>query len=538
MALATLGLTLWLASMAEDLVRTRIESAARRHGMVVQIQGVHVGVWPLLRLDGVALDLGQGLNVQAESTAVTWLGQWRLAVRGVHLTGPAGLELRSALSRWKVEGLLDDELRLTLRAPSEGLTLRRQTAPTGDTWTVEARELDVDSLLELRRDGLALVANGILDGQLAVYRKPDEDRLHLDLRLRGARLGPQPGEPTHLALKFDATRQPARGTIEIPAIHASAGSADLAGSLSIRGLGADPVMDLALAAKQLDFVELLGMAALEVPERLQLPAGGKTSLGVAAMDVQVSGRLAEPATLVVTQKIQFTPPRDMPRAITALRGDFHFRANEGTGRGRSIHVSPESPDFVPLAEVPPLFIRALTLAEDTDFYGHRGIDLREMPAALATNWSRGTAARGGSTISQQLAKNLFLSRDKQVGRKLQEVPVTFLLESALGKRRILEIYLNIIEWGPELRGLRPAARHYFGREPAALTPAEMAFLVSIIPGPILYQRSFADGTPGPGLRAMVNTLLAKLRSVDALSEEEYQLALADPLVIGADNAGS
>jgi monofunctional biosynthetic peptidoglycan transglycosylase len=125
---------------------------------------------------------------------------------------------------------------------------------------------------------------------------------------------------------------------------------------------------------------------------------------------------------------------------------------------------------------------------------------------------------------------LFLSRNKQVGRKLQELAITFLLES-LGKERILEIYLNIIEWGPDLRGLRPAARHYFGREPQALTPAEMAFLVAIIPGPIKYQRSFAHGTPGPGLRSLIDALLAKLRSVDAIGEDEYRRALVEPIVV-------
>ena len=176
-------------------------------------------------------------------------------------------------------------------------------------------------------------------------------------------------------------------------------------------------------------------------------------------------------------------------------------------------------------------MRTLLLSEDTGFYGHRGIDLRELPAALLTNWSRGGAARGASTITQQLAKNLFLSRDKQLGRKLQELAITFLLESALGKDRILEIYLNIIEWGPDLRGLRPAARRYFGREPGALTPAEMAFLVAIIPGPIKYQSSFAHGTPGPGLRSLIDELLAKLKSVDAIGEEEYRRALDEPIVV-------
>ncbi len=136
----------------------------------------------------------------------------------------------------------------------------------------------------------------------------------------------------------------------------------------------------------------------------------------------------------------------MPPAIARLRGDFIFRSEDGPGPHRPIDVSLASPDFIALHDVPPLFVRTLLLAEDTGFYGHRGIDLRELPTALLTNWSRGGAARGASTITQQLAKNLFLSRDKQLGRKLQELAITFLLESALGKDRILEIYLNIIEW--------------------------------------------------------------------------------------------
>ena len=132
---------------------------------------------------------------------------------------------------------------------------------------------------------------------------------------------------------------------------------------------------------------------------------------------------------------------------------------------------------------------------------------------------------------EQERNRQFLSRDKQLGRKLQELAITFQLESALGKDRILEIYLNIIEWGPDLRGLRPAARHYFGCEPRALTPAQMAFLVAIIPGPIKYQSSFAHGAPGPGLRSLIDELLAKLRTVHAIGEEEYLQALGEPIVV-------
>jgi len=234
---------------------------------------------------------------------------------------------------------------------------------------------------------------------------------------------------------------------------------------------------------------------------------------------------------VVTQKLDFKPPRHVPPAIVRLRGDFVHEVALDSGGSRVIEVSPSSPDFIPLADVPPLFLRALLLAEDAGFYGHPGIDLREVPAALITDWARGGAARGASTITQQLAKNLFLSREKHLGRKLQELSLTFLLESTLGKKRILEIYLNIIEWGPEPEETRPAARAYFDREPRELTPAQIAFLVSLIPGPVKYQRSFAHGTPGPGLRRLVDALLAKLRSVEALSEDEYRQALEEEIVV-------
>jgi len=345
---------------------------------------------------------------------------------------------------------------------------------------------------------------------------------------------PQLGDPTDVALRFGGTWRRAEGAVEIPELHATVAGAEWSGSLGLRDLDTDPAVDLAVGVQRLDFAQLLGSLGLAVPESLGLPPDWAFGLGLATIDVQVSGRLSDAASLKVTQKIGFTPPRRMPPGILRLRGDFEFRPDEGAGPHRPVDVSPASPDFIALRDVPPLFVRTLLLAEDTGFYGHRGIDLRELPGALLTNWSRGAAARGASTITQQLAKNLFLSREKEIGRKLQELAITFLLESALGKDRILEIYLNIIEWGPGLRGLRPAACRYFSREPAKLTPAEMAFLVSIIPGPIKYQSSFARGTPGPGLSALIDNLLAKLRSVDAIVEEEYRRALSEPVLVSAE----
>jgi membrane peptidoglycan carboxypeptidase len=240
----------------------------------------------------------------------------------------------------------------------------------------------------------------------------------------------------------------------------------------------------------------------------------------------------------VSQRLEFTPPSRRLPLLERLRGDFVHEVVVPGGGSKSILVSPSSPDFIALRDVPGLMVQTLLLGEDSGFFGHRGIDLSEVPFAILTNWSRGMAARGASTLSQQLAKNLFLSREKRLGRKLQELSLALLLESTLGKERILEIYLNVIEWGPGLFGLRPAARQYFGEEPHELTPAQMALLVALVPGPVKYQRSLADGTPSRGFRPLIDRLLAKLRSVSALSEEEYQAALAEDLRVTPPAAGA
>jgi hypothetical protein len=524
----------------EQRVRARIESAAVRHGAVARIGAVHVGVWPLVRLEKFDLDLRSGVRLHADMIAATWPGRLRLAVLTATVAGPAGISVSSPATVWNMAGNFDEDLRLTLVEPQAGLSIRKLTHPTGSTWIIEAHGLDAGRLLDVRHNEQPLINGGVADGRVELQFSTDALRFHVAMGARGARLGAladntedeQPlGDPTDVTMRFDGVWRRIGGAIEIPDIHATVAGAALSGSTTVRDLNTDPVVDLALGVQHLDFAQLLGASGTAVPESLGFAPGADRDLGSVTIDLRVRGQLTDPASLSVSQKIDFKAPRQMPPAIARLRGDFVFRAEDGPGPHRPVAVSPESPDFIPLRDVPPLFVRTLLLAEDAGFYGHRGIDLRELPAALLTNWSRGGAARGASTITQQLAKNLFLSRDKQLGRKLQELAITFLLESALGKDRILEIYLNIIEWGPDLRGLRPATRRYFGREPPALTPAEMAFLVAIIPAPIKYQISFAHGSPGPGLRSLIDDLLAKLRSVDAIGEEEYRRALDEPIVV-------
>ena len=540
--------------LVERRLRAWIEATAARHGLVARLDVVRVGLWPPVRVTGVALDSPRGVHLGADAVEVWWPAHARVVVRHAVVQGPAGLSVTAPSMTWDVAGRPGGGFSAVLRRPAPGLVLSRARGAGGTTWTVSATDLPAGRLLEARRGDRPFVDAGTVRGSLTLLTSDAAAAFDLDLTARAARLPalvddatepPALGEPTDLVMKVAGDWKQAEGLLDIPRWSASIDGAALSGSIAMRDLGADPELVLALDVERMDFARLLRASGLQTAASLGAAGAGAApggadadDLGSATLAARARGRLSDPASFVVTQKLDFTPPPRLPPAIARLRDGFVFDAGAGEGAGRSVDVSPASPDFIALADVPPLFLRALLLAEDAGFYTHPGIDLREMPAALLTDWARGGAARGASTITQQLAKNLFLSRDKRLGRKLEELSLALLLESALGKDRILEIYLNVIEWGPDLFGLRPAARAYFDRGPKDLTPAQMAFLVSLIPAPVKYQISFAHGTPGPGLRRLVDALLAKLRSVDALTEEEYQRALGEAIVVRGREAPS
>ena len=133
--------------------------------------------------------------------------------------------------------------------------------------------------------------------------------------------------------------------------------------------------------------------------------------------------------------------------------------------------------------------RAIVVAEDAKFVDHEGFDWEGIQRAMEKNQRQGKIVAGGSTITQQLAKNLFLSGERSVWRKAQEAVITAMLEAAMDKRRILEIYLNVVEWGEGIFGAEAAARHYFGVSAAALTAAQSARLAAMLPRPRFYHRN-------------------------------------------------
>lgn len=152
-------------------------------------------------------------------------------------------------------------------------------------------------------------------------------------------------------------------------------------------------------------------------------------------------------------------------------------------------VKPIRQAWVPYGAISPNLKRAVLSAEDSGFTEHDGVEWDAIEKAALENLKKGKIKRGGSTITMQLAKNLFLSADRSLIRKGQELIITFMIEAALDKRRILEIYLNVAEWGEGVFGIEAAARHYYGVSARELSVEQSAWLASILPAPKRFDKN-------------------------------------------------
>ena len=154
--------------------------------------------------------------------------------------------------------------------------------------------------------------------------------------------------------------------------------------------------------------------------------------------------------------------------------------------------------------------RAMVAAEDAKFVDHEGFDWDGIQIAIEKNQKKGRVVAGGSTITQQLAKNLFLTPSRSYVRKAEEAVITVMLEAFLPKRRILELYLNVIEWGNGVFGAEAAARKYFGVSAAALSPEQAARLAAMAPNPRFYERNQS----APGLNRKIGIIVARMPSAE------------------------
>jgi monofunctional glycosyltransferase len=208
---------------------------------------------------------------------------------------------------------------------------------------------------------------------------------------------------------------------------------------------------------------------------------------------------------------------DLGRRAPHRTAMMRARIEQARRAGRSYRIRHT---WVPYARISPLLRRAVLVAEDDAFFSHGGLDWNEIRESAQRNLERRSIVRGGSTITQQLAKNLYLGNRRTVTRKLQEVLLAMRMERTLGKRRIFELYLNLIEWGEGVFGAEAAARHHFGVSAAALTPRQAALLAAVIINP----RRYSASAPDRRIERRANRILARLYRRGHLTEDQYLAA--------------
>ena len=224
-------------------------------------------------------------------------------------------------------------------------------------------------------------------------------------------------------------------------------------------------------------------------------------------------------------------PEDSPKR---LKEDFEHQVEYEAGKWMSIEVGEDNEDFVLLEDISPHLINSIMSTEDSLFYQHKGFIPSEFRTALVHDLKAGKFKYGASSITMQMVKNVLLFRDKTLARKLQELFLTWHVENTLEKDRILEIYFNVIEYGPALYGIGPAVHHYFGKKPRDLTPREAAFFSSILPSPKERYKQYCKGEVTKATDSNINTYLGVMLKRKRLTQEEYDDAINSQLRFYAD----
>jgi monofunctional biosynthetic peptidoglycan transglycosylase len=210
--------------------------------------------------------------------------------------------------------------------------------------------------------------------------------------------------------------------------------------------------------------------------------------------------------------------------LSNRRMNLTIQVKDWKGKDHPFVVGPQNRFWTSSENIPPEMKWAVIVAEDARFYKHDGIDVAAIKNAVRYDLEKKSFARGASTITQQVAKNLFLTRDKSISRKIEEIILALRMEQKLTKGRIIELYLNVIELGPMVYGIGHGALFYFDKPASDLTPRECAFLAAMLPGPQVTYNPYRHLSR---VLKRSDMILRQLRDKGVLSEAEYRLALAE-----------
>jgi hypothetical protein len=203
---------------------------------------------------------------------------------------------------------------------------------------------------------------------------------------------------------------------------------------------------------------------------------------------------------------------------------FEHHARQKDGSLYTFVTGPGADLWAPLDGISPNFIKVLTTTEDGGFFGHKGFSWESFKNAAIENLKRGRFVRGASTITQQLVKNLFfVEREKTISRKVQEAVVTWQIERSLSKQQMLALYLNIIELGPKIYGIKAASQHYFNRAPGDLSLLQAIWLGDIVPNPRAFYHQYRDGKVSDGTKTTLCWIADVMVKRGKIAEEERRL---------------
>jgi hypothetical protein len=243
------------------------------------------------------------------------------------------------------------------------------------------------------------------------------------------------------------------------------------------------------------------------------------------IEADIDFRDLDALTLSAKLKPETCKPVKVPPLVSAARlnGPIVHRVVMRDGSERSVDVREGSDAFTPLDQISPYVLAAVMTTEDGGFWKHKGFITSQFRAALRSNLEAGRVRLGASTITMQMVKNVLLSHERTLSRKLQEIFLTWYVEQSLSKQRIMELYLNVIEFGPGVYGITRAASHYFGKAPSELTPPEAAYLALMLPSPVRRHVHYCEGAPSPAFQAKLKRLLAIMHGRGRLDAETYEL---------------
>lgn len=460
----------------------------------------------------------------------------------------ADVQIESITPAGRVERLRDFALRLqgdergSYRITVGGRTTRKGTIRVDLAATpAEAR---AEGSLALRRISLALVAPFLpdlplydpeastLDAELELVAESG-DRVRIagglalhELALASERIAPEPVEHINLDVHGKGVWHPRERRLEIERGQIRLGRAQVLLEGELERTPDHYRADLTAKLPPTNCNDVVGAIPQDILGSLSAFewSGNWSALATVALDSR--DLEATELSIRVRNLCQFERTPAWVR-IARFREPFRHRVIAPDGSTFEMRTGPGTEAWVAIAEVSPFVPAAIISHEDGAFYEHGGFAPWAIRDALVRNLQEGRYVVGASTISMQLAKNLFLEREKTIARKVQEVILTWWLENALTKDEILELYLNVIEYGPGVYGLRYAAAYYFGREPRDLSPAEAAFLACMLPSPTRYHVSYERGALTRSMKSRMRRLLEHMAKRERIGSEALEYGLAE-----------